>query len=147
MKSIIATLAVMALLYFLAGCGGETTPTGPDNGGSDGQTDTRTVKADPSLSSDIWEIFTRTGCSSVGCHGGGAGSLTLDQASTLHSRLVNVSSTGGETLVIPNDTLRSYFLKRIDGRVNPRMPLNRSALDNIDLTNVKNWISQGAKNN
>ena len=28
-----------------------------------------------------------------------------------------------------------------------RMPLDLSALDNIDLTNIKNWINNGAPDN
>ena len=33
------------------------------------------------------------------------------------------------------------------GTVGGRMPLNGTALDNIDLTNIKNWINNGAPNN
>ncbi len=145
-----ALATILATAIFFAGCGGDATVTGMDNdddgGGGSGGT-TRMVKADPSLSGDIWEMFVRNGCTSAGCHGGGAGGLTLDEAATLHSRLVNVSSSIGETLVIPGDTVRSYLVKRVDGRANPRMPLNRSPLDDIDLTNLKNWVNQGAKNN
>jgi hypothetical protein len=43
----------------------------------------------------------------------------------------------------------SYLVKKLEGRqsVGARMPLNGAALDNTDLSNIRNWISQGAKNN
>jgi hypothetical protein len=51
--------------------------------------------------------------------------------------------------VIPGNARASYLVVKLEGRqtIGSRMPLNASALDNIDLTNIKNWINQGAKNN
>jgi len=142
--------AFMIAILLLVGCGGEGEVTGLDDGdgrGGGDTEDTRSIKASPSLSGDIWEIFVRKGCTSIGCHGGGAGGLTLDQKANAHANLVNVSGDMGQTLVIPGDADQSYMVKRVDGRVGPQMPLNRSPLDNIDLTNLKNWINQGAENN
>ena len=61
-----------------------------------------------------------------------------------------MASTGtGEVRVIVSDAVNSYLVKKLEGTagVGSRMPLGGSPLDNIDLTNVKNWINQGAKNN
>ena len=51
--------------------------------------------------------------------------------------------------VIPGNANASYIIVKVEGRqtVGQRMPLGGAALDNIDLTNLKNWINQGAKNN
>lgn len=38
-------------------------------------------------------------------------------------------------------------LMRVPKTVGDRMPPSGSAFDNIDLTNLKNWIAKGAKNN
>ncbi len=144
--------------FFIAACGGDASnPTDPmddgrDTGGDTGG-DTRTIKANPSFSQDIQEIFTRRGCTSSGCHGGGAGGLTLgSSASANYNNLVNVPSpTSGEIRVIPNDANNSYLVKKLEGRQGSgngsRMPLGGSPLDNIDLTNIKNWINTGAPNN
>jgi hypothetical protein len=51
--------------------------------------------------------------------------------------------------VIPGDPDGSYLMIKLEGRqsVGDRMPQTGSPLDSIDLTNLRNWISQGALNN
>ena len=51
--------------------------------------------------------------------------------------------------VVPGNATDSYLVIRLEGRqtVGNRMPLGGSPLDNIDLTNVRNWIAQGAQRN
>ena len=146
-------ISVVALGLFLTACGGSASPTVPgisdDNDDGTGG-DTRSIKADPSFSQDVFEIFTRRGCTASSCHGGGAGGLTMTSASGAFTNLVGVASTGtGEVRVIVSDAVNSYLVKKLEGTaaVGSRMPLGGSPLDNIDLTNVKNWINQGAKNN
>lgn len=115
--------------------------------------DTRTIKANPSFADDITEIFKRTGCADSNCHGNGAGGLVIgSSASANYARLVNVTSPiSGEVYVIPNDAQNSYLVKKLENRQGSgngtRMPIGGSALDNIDLTNIKNWINKGAPNN
>jgi len=149
--------AFLSLLVcaFLAACGGSDSPTAPDTGGgvTGGNTggDTRTIKVNPAFGADIVEIFTRRGCSTGSCHGGGAGGLTLTSSSaTSHGNLVGVASPAtGEIRVIVNDAANSYLVKKLEGTASAgeRMPLGGSALDNTDLTNIKNWINTGAPNN
>ena len=139
-------LASPILLVFAAACGSD--PTGPRND----NTDTRTIKESPSFATDVVEIFTRRGCTAGNCHGGGSGGLTLrSTAQTSFANLVNVASASeaNEILVIPNDADNSYLVKRLENRQNvgTRMPRGLAALDNIDLTNIKNWINTGAPNN
>lgn len=139
---------IIALLSACGGGDGGPMDPGGDPGGANG--DTRTVKADPSFSNDIWEILTRRGCTGGACHGSGQGNLTMTSASGAYAALVNVTSlASGETLVIPGNADDSYLVKKLEGRqsVGARMPLNGSPLDNVDLSNIRNWITQGAKNN
>ena len=51
--------------------------------------------------------------------------------------------------VTPSDAQNSYIVIKLEGRqtVGARMPLTGAVLDNIDLTNIRNWISTGARNN
>ena len=146
-----ARKALPTLLVLLAAaCGGDG-PTDPGGDGGDGNGgDTRQIIDDPSYSQHVWEIFQRRGCSASSCHGGGAGGLSMSSASVAYEQLVSVPSTGtGEVRVIASDAANSYLVKKLEGTqgAGSRMPLGGTPLDNIDLTNIKNWINQGAKNN
>jgi hypothetical protein len=149
--------ASLVFALFVAACGGSDSPTDPiggdgnSNGNGNNGTggDNRVIKANPSFSEDIQEIINRIGCNASGCHGGGAGGLTLgSSAGTNHGALVGVASSTGVAYVIPNDAANSYVVKKLEGTGSgSRMPLGGNALDNIDLTNIKNWINTGAANN
>ena len=141
---------VLAVLLAFAACGGDSS-TGPDMGGNGGNSgDNRVVKLDPSFQSDIQEIFDRRGCSASSCHGSAeAAGLRLTDGSS-HSELVGVpATTEAGTRVIAGDAQASYLVIKIEGRQNVggRMPVGGSALDSIDVNNIRNWIDQGAKNN
>ena len=138
--------ALLTLIFALAACGSD--PMGPGNGGNQ-----REIKANPSFAADINEIFQRRGCSSGVCHGaaGGQAGLTLtSSAANNYAMLVNVDATSESfKRVLPNDANGSYLVIKLEGRqqVGSRMPQGGAPLDNIDLTNIKNWINNGAPNN
>ena len=147
------TVFSLALCAFLAACGGSD-PVGPNHNDDPGDTGTtRVIKANPAFGADIVEIFTRRGCTAAGCHGGGAGGMTLtSNAATSYASLVGVESpTSGEIRVIAGDAANSYLVKKLEGTQGAgngvQMPRTSTALDNIDLTNIKNWINTGAPNN
>ena len=149
MKIVHRALCPVLMCVVLAACSASDSPTDP--GGT--PSDTRTIKANPSFANDITEIFTRRGCASSNCHANAAGGLTISTSgSANHARLVNVTSPmSGEVYVIPNDAQNSYLVKKLENRQGSgngsRMPVGGSALDNVDLTNIKNWINTGAQNN
>jgi len=138
-------LLVIVLLIGVAGCGSDG-GTGP----GDGDGDDRMVLADPSFSQDIQEIFNRRGCTASNCHGA-AESAGLDlRPAASHAELVGVPATSEPFLrVAPGDPDDSYLMIKLEGRqsVGARMPLAGPPLDEIDLTNIRNWIQQGAENN
>lgn len=140
----------------LAACGGSPTDGGNDNGNDNGNGngDDRVIKANPSFATDIQEIFTRKGCTGSSCHGAAGGQMGLSlgsSAATNYANLVNVASTSEPPFlrVEANDDVNSYIVIKVEGRQNvgARMPLGGANLDNIDLTNLKNWINTGALNN
>jgi len=151
MKILHRVLHPVLISVVLAACSASDSPTDPGEGGT--PSGTRTIKANPSFADDITEIFTRRGCADSNCHGNGAGGLTIStSAAANHARLVNVTSPmSGEVYVIPNDAQNSYLVKKLENRQGSgngsRMPVSGSALDNVDLTNIKNWINTGAPNN
>ena len=140
-------LSVVAALA-LGACG--DSGTGPDpNPGGGGGGDPRVVVADPAFGAVIQEIFTRKGCTASSCHGSAQSAGMSLTTSNAYANLVNVMATQSSVArVIPGDAAASYLIVKVEGRqsVGGRMPLGGSPLDNIDLTNLKNWINQGAKN-
>jgi hypothetical protein len=148
-RTLTSFLAVAAALT-LSACGGDS-GTGPDpNPGGGGGGDPRVIVADPSFATVIQEIFNRKGCNASSCHGS-AQEAGLDlRSGSSHAKLVNVAASQASVArVIPGNANDSYIVVKVEGRqtVGVRMPLGGSALDNIDLTNLKNWINLGAKNN
>jgi hypothetical protein len=108
------------------------------------------ILADPSFGTVIQEIFNRKGCAAGACHGS-AMEADLDlRSGNSYASLIDVPSLQtGVNRVIPGDATNSYLVVKLEGRqtVGARMPQGGSPLDNIDITNIKNWIDQGAANN
>jgi len=125
------------------GSGGPTSSSGST-------TDTRTIQANPSFSTTIQEIFNRRSCTSSSCHGTAQmAGLDLRSGASFGS-LVSVRATSEPVLrVIPGDPNGSYLVIKLEGRQSKgdRMPQTGAPLDTTDLTNVRNWIAQGAPNN
>ena len=163
-RSSIPTLVVMALL---TACGGGTptdtdtdtntdTNTNPNpnpNPNPDPDPDPRVILTNPSFGTDIQEIFDRRGCTASNCHGSAmSGGLGLATGAS-YANLVNVlavaaNGPAGLDRVEPNDILASYLWLKVSGTTaGPQMPLNDTPLDNIDQTNIMNWINTGALDN
>ena len=142
--------AVLVAGSALASCGGgDPSPTGPGAGGNEPQM-TRRITPNPSFEQDVQEIFVRTGCTDSGCHGSGQGGFFLwpDSAAN-YTNIVNVSAeTEPEFLrVEPFDATNSYIIIRLEGRQKKGFQMPGTPFDSIDLTNIRNWIDNGAPNN
>lgn len=147
------TSAIPTLFIALAvACGGDST-TSPGNTDDDDPQppgDTRVVEADPAYGAVVQEIWDRRGCSASQCHGSTQEAGLDLRAGASHGELVGVTATSEPIVrVIPGDAANSYLVIKLEGRqqVGVRMPKDATPLDDIDLTNVRNWIDQGAKNN
>ncbi|MEX2468067.1 MAG: hypothetical protein WD995_14240 [Gemmatimonadota bacterium] len=147
-RSVRALGSALVAAAFLAACGGsDDSPMAPGDGGDD-----RVVLMDPSFATDIQEIILRRGCSASQCHGSGEGGMTLtNSASSNYNAWVGVESTSEPSFlrVEPGDPDNSYVVIKLEGRqsAGARMPLGASPLDDVDLTNIRNWIAAGAQNN
>ncbi len=141
-------VAPVVLASLLSSCGGSEGPTAPGgNNNTGGGSGSASVKDDPSFAADIVPIFSQ-GCASSGCHAP-PGEAGLVLSTSPYNALVNVASTQtGELRVIPGNANDSYLIKKLEGRasVGQRMPVG-GQLGSTDLTNLKNWINKGAKNN
>lgn len=134
--------AALTLALVATACGDDT-PTDPID-------PPRVIKANPAFQADVQEIFDRVGCSTSGCHGSAARAGLDLRTGSAWANLVDVTATNeAVSRVIPGDAQASYLVIKLEGRqtVGSRMPLGGTPLDNIDLTNVRNWIDNGAPNN
>ena len=134
----------------LGSCGGDPNPTSPGGGGGDPQM-TRVIKSDPSFAVDVQEIFVRTRCADATCHGIGQAGLTLlPNSPENYANIVNRTADRERDFVLikPFDAVISYIMIRLEDRqlVGVSMPPG-VMLDDIDLTNLRNWINNGALNN
>ena len=99
------------------------------------------VPVDPSYATDVQPIFS---ANCVTCHGtsspSGGYSLTSHAGAT---------GPGSDTIpnVIPSAADSSKLYHRVTGTVMPQMPKERPPLNAVQLTTIKKWIDQGAKNN
>jgi hypothetical protein len=106
-----------------------------------------------SLANDIQPIFNSNGCTS--CHGG-SGGLFLTQGQA-YSNLVNVNAQAACTTqkrVLPGNPDASVLYIRTSANtadtqcgINSRMPQGSPRLPQESIDLIKNWITQGAKNN
>ena len=138
----------LALALLLGACAASDSPAEPASDDKPEGSTAPTVKPDPSFATDIVPIFSREGCTFGGCHGAPI-QADLNLSSSPYTALVNVaSSQTAELRVIPGNADGSYLVKKLEGRasVGERMPVG-TQLSATDLTNIKNWINQGAKNN
>ena len=154
-RSSFFTLVVMALL---TACGGTPTDTDTDtdtNTNTNTNTNPRVILTNPSFTTDIQEIFDRIGCATSDCHGGAnRGGLGLASADASYANLVDIPAFAvnnpsiGLDRVEPNDHLASYLWLKVSGTTaGPQMPQGLPPLDQIDQTNIMNWINTGALEN
>ncbi|MDP6932290.1 MAG: hypothetical protein QGG40_05205 [Myxococcota bacterium] len=104
---------------------------------------------DPELSVLSDEVLGPS-CGFSSCHGGGAGSLTLDGVSD-HENLVGVESAQleGAVLVVAGDPDSSYLVQKLEdaaGIEGDPMPIG-GTLDDLRLEQVRAWIEEGAQDN
>ena len=158
MKFFRSSISTLVLIALLTACGGTPTPTPTD---TDTDTDTNTnsnprvILTNPSFATDIQEIFDRIGCATSDCHGGAnQGGLGLASAAASYANLVDIPAFAvnnpgiGLDRVEPNDHLASYLWLKVSGTTaGTQMPQGLAPLDNIDQTNIMNWINTGALNN
>lgn len=110
--------------------------------------------AAPTLS-DIQTLIFDQSCALSGCHLGSGAIMGLnlaDEAS--YGNLVDVKSTEVSTLdlVKPGDPENSYLIEKLIGGSRMaagtlKMPLGREALTDEQVDMVRDWITDGAKDN
>ena len=128
-------LALLFAALLIAGCGSQpAAPAAP-------KAETPAA-AEVSFAKDIQPIFSQT-C--MPCHAGGKDAKAGYDLTCYSGAMGNGSDSIPN--VIPGSADSSVIYLRLTGAVPPQMPKGRPALDAGQLTTIKKWIDQGAKNN
>jgi len=123
-------LVIIPLLSLLSSCGKNSNPTTPS--------DIVFPASNISYAQSVQPLFLQK-CALVGCHDdqsmAGGLSLTSYIALTAHSGIV-----------VPRNSNNSVLAQKIDGR-NPHLDPVPITLTSNQITGIKKWIDEGAKNN
>lgn len=119
------------LLLSHTGCGDVSDPTSPY--------DVVFPEANVSYARHVQSLFNTT-CALAGCHD------DISRQSNL-SLTSYQNATARPGIIVPFRADASVLVQRIEGRLQPRMPLNRSPLNTNQINGIKTWINEGARNN
>ncbi|MDX1639792.1 MAG: hypothetical protein R3281_17665 [Balneolaceae bacterium] len=138
----LATL-ICALAFIAAGCSDSSTGTnGGENGGNGGGGE---IGTEPTFT-NVQMIFEQS-CGGAGCHiGSPQNGVQLDG----YDNVINSEGAQyGELVVQPNDANGSPLVDKIeaDPQFGDRMPLGGSPLSQDRITQIREWIDNGAENN
>lgn len=138
MKFSLAMPALAALLL-VAACDTNVVEPDPIDNDPGGTTDV-------SFSSDVLPILTSS-CGGSGCHAPGTQSGV--GLSSYIAVTTSVGSQYGTKIVVPGNAAASPLVEKIAGtiRFGARMPLGRPTLSSAQVTTIRNWVNEGAKNN
>jgi len=98
--------------------------------------------ANVSYSKHVDPLFQQR-CAVSGCHAGSSSQAGLDLLAPSYSSLINHQPR----LVNPGASNNSLLAQRIDGRLAPQMPYMSQPLNANQISGIKKWIDEGAKNN
>jgi len=125
--------------------------TGDDTTGDDTTGDDTTTTGEPaglSWALDVHPVVVANNC---GCHGNGAGGLTMTGAANSHTNLVGVMSNQSKfKRVEPGDPGSSYLVNKLDGThinvggMGQSMPLGAPLFPKATIELVEQWIADGA---
>jgi len=87
----------------------------------------------------------------IGCHSGNtpSGGLSLEAAKSFGSLTTGKSTCSNKTFVVSGNAAQSYVVEKVESATptcGARMPRG-GTLTTAEITLIKNWICQGAKNN
>jgi hypothetical protein len=95
-----------------------------------------------SYSQHVEPVF-QVRCTASGCHSGNLPANGLSLTAPSYSGLMNHQPR----LVVSGESNNSILIQRLDGRLQPRMPYLLEPLTQNQITGIKKWIDEGARNN
>ena len=98
--------------------------------------------ANVSYSQHIQPLFQQA-CAVGGCHAGSTAQAGLNLSPPSYNNLMNHVPR----LVTSGSSGNSLLVQRLEGTIQPRMPLNGSPLNSNQLNGIRKWIDEGALNN
>lgn len=122
-------------VFLAAGCKDENNPL-------DGDSPSNIVfpSSNVSFGQQVQPLFNQA-CALSGCHDDGAHQSALSLTS--YDKLMY----GGTFVVVRGQPEQSMLVMRIEGRVGAQMPSPQRPLNQNQITGIRAWIGEGAKNN
>lgn len=128
-------LLLLVSLLLAGGCKDENNPL-------DGDSPSNIVfpASNVSYGQHVQPLFNQA-CALSGCHGDGP------QQSSLSLTSYDKLMYGGTLVVVRGQPEQSMLVMRIEGRVGAQMPSPQRPLNQNQITGIRAWIGEGAKNN
>lgn len=122
-------------LFLAGGCKDENNPL-------DGDSPSNIVfpSSNVSYQQHVQPLFNQA-CALSGCHDDGAHQSSLSLTS--YDKLMY----GGTLVIVRGQPEQSMLVMRIEGRVGAQMPSPQRPLNQNQITGIRAWIGEGAKNN
>jgi len=142
-RIILATFVLVSFSIYGSGCSssGGKTPTIMQTAANTNPSTNPSSEGGVSYSKDIQPIFTNS-CAISNCHGTNPPSgLKLTSYADF-----NKGGTIGKAYVVGNSA-DSLVIKRLEGKIKPRMPRGGVPLSPDQIKMIKDWIDAGAKDN
>lgn len=152
MKSIKFTLrSVFALVFVLLYAGCEHVDNNEDVGCNTPFVESDYPASTVSFQNDVLPIFANNSCSSGFCHG----NTDSPPSNFLVLDAVSVLGPGNEAVqletcnIIRGNPDESYLVKKLMGtaEIGERMPLGGDPIAAADLATIRQWITEGARDN
>lgn len=102
-----------------------------------------------SFQQDVFPIFQAHNCTSIDCHGGGASSYSVSNAITVLGPGEESQQLGFCDVIRGNPDGSYLILKLINapGITGKQMPYDETPISDIELTVIRQWIIEGARDN
>ncbi|HKK45492.1 MAG TPA: c-type cytochrome domain-containing protein [Balneolaceae bacterium] len=143
LRKIFSLLCLFAVIF--VSCSSSSTGSGDTGGNNNG--DNGTAMPDPTFT-NVNTIFSGN-CATSGCHDHSTKQNGVD-LSSYDAAIASVGNQYGKKVIQPNDAANSPLVDKISSN-NPqhgvRMPYGGSPLSSDDISLIKQWIDNGAKNN
>lgn len=136
-------------MAFLTGCGDNSTSAnggGNGNGDGNGNGGGNTIGTEPTFS-NIQQIFNQS-CSGSGCHINTRTSGV--RLNTYQNAIESVGDQYGTNVIIPENADGSPLVDKIESsspQFGSRMPITGNFLSDSRISQIKQWIDEGAENN
>lgn len=148
-NKLVRTAFLVLFAIFYAGC--EHVDNNEDVGCNTPFVESDFPASTVSFQNDVVPVLANNSCSSQFCHGNEdsppSGYLVTSAVNMFGPG--NRASADGSCNVVRGDPDNSFLIKMLEGTVPgaPRMPMGGDAISDADMNTIRQWITEGARDN